>query len=142
MKQITGVVIPESELRAVMRFDSAGRYIGDIVPDSVAYRVLASVPRKPYRRITCPALAIYAVSDSAHDMFPLWETLDSAGRDGALRAFTAAVRWREESIDQFRREMAGGRIVEIRNAQHYLFLSHPDVTIRTMRQFVDSLPPI
>jgi hypothetical protein len=43
-----------------------------------------------YRAVHAPALSIYAVVDSAPQLFPLWTTLEAAGRAEA-RHFTATL---------------------------------------------------
>ena len=76
--------LPEAEVRAITRLDSAGRYAGRFGYDSIGAgytrRLLDSLPVPAYQRLRCPSLAIYAVSDSAAAYFPWYGALDAAGR--------------------------------------------------------------
>ena len=40
------------------------------------------------------------------------------------------------SCKQYRRQMRGGRVLEIRGGNHYIFVSHRDQTLRAMRDFL------
>ena len=71
--------------------------------------------RHPYADISAPALAIYAVGDR-------WQG--------------AAATWRAASRDRFAAETAAGRVLEIRDASHYLFLDHRDEVLAAMRRFL------
>jgi pimeloyl-ACP methyl ester carboxylesterase len=80
--------------------------------------------RQDYTKIKAPALAFYAVTASPH--YPTkWL---SEGAHVNLRA-KADAWWQEkghkgmrDAVEQFRREIPHGEIVEFTDAQHYLFL--------------------
>jgi pimeloyl-ACP methyl ester carboxylesterase len=80
--------------------------------------------RHPFAEITAPALAIYAVGDR-------WQ--------GEAAAWLAASR------DRFLAETAGGQVLEIDDASHYLFLDRRDEVLAAMRAFIGggtvSIPP-
>lgn len=139
-----GPRVPLAEIHNTFVFDSAGKLVRDVTPDSVAWLAVAALPRPDYRRITCPALAIYAERDSAPDMFTNWATLDSAGRAMAKAAFPAWQAFMKTSRDQFVREMRGGRVLGLPRADHYVFISHQAEVlraIRSMRAVADSAAP-
>jgi len=79
--------------------------------------------RQDYTKIRAPTLAFYAVTADEH--YPSrWLPKDA---DASLRA-KAEEWWKEkghalmrESVEQFRREIAHGEIVELNDAQHYVF---------------------
>jgi len=79
--------------------------------------------RQDYTKIQAPALAFYAATASQH--YPSKWLPDDA--DASLRAKTEAW-WQEkghalmrEPVEQFRREIPHGELVEFSNAPHYLF---------------------
>src|SRR5215471_17802361 len=78
--RLLGAQMPESEIRATTRFDEHDRFMG--VTSTMALQArLASGPRKArYDRVRCPALAIYAVPNSAVDVVPYVGELDPDGR--------------------------------------------------------------
>lgn len=78
--------------------------------------------RQDYSHIQAPALAFYAVTANKH--YPSsWLPKDA---DASLRA-KADAWWQQkghmrDAVEQFRREIPHGEIVEFTDAQHYLFL--------------------
>jgi pimeloyl-ACP methyl ester carboxylesterase len=71
--------------------------------------------RHPYAEIASPALAIYAVGDR-------WQ-----GAAGA---------WRAGCRDRFAAETTAGKVLEIHDASHYLFLDRRDEVLAAMRTFL------
>src|ERR1700693_854864 len=77
--------------------------------------------RQNYTKIKAPALAFYAVTANKH--YPSsWIPKDA---DATLRAKADAY-WQQagmrDAVEQFRREIPHGEVVEFTDAQHYLFL--------------------
>lgn len=79
--------------------------------------------RQDYTKIQAPALAFYAVT--ANKNYPSQWLPE--GADASVRA-KAEAWWQEkghalmrESVDQFRREIPHGEVVEFSDAKHYLF---------------------
>jgi pimeloyl-ACP methyl ester carboxylesterase len=89
-----------------------------------------------YRRVQAPALAIYAAGQSAF-------RLSSAApeqREALGRFLTETVEpWRRASIEQFRRGVVGGEIVEM-DAVHHLFLHKPAEAAALARLFLRRHP--
>ena len=132
--------LPEAEIRAITRLDSAGRYAGRFGYDSIGAgytrRLLDSLPVPAYQRLRCPSLAIYAVPDSAAAYFPWYGGLDAAGKQDASRYFGALVPQLQADRDQYRREAPGSHVVQIHNASHWIFLSDSAETAKAMRAFL------
>lgn len=138
------VRLPEAEVRAVARFDSSGRYIGNVGFDSLSGpnidRLMAHLPPPAYRRLECPSLAIYAVADSAAAYFPWWGALDSAGKADASRYFRVLDAALRVDRMQYQQEAPASQVVEIHNASHWVFLSHRDETLSAVRKFLAATP--
>ncbi len=80
--------------------------------------------RPDYTKVQAPALAFYAITGNQH--YPTHWLPDRA--DTSVRA-KAEAWWREkghsllrQSVDQFRREIPHGEIIELNDAPHYVFL--------------------
>jgi pimeloyl-ACP methyl ester carboxylesterase len=80
--------------------------------------------RQDYTKVQAPALAFYAVTANQH--YPTHWLPD--GADAPLRA-KAEAWWQEkghslmrDGVEQFRREIPHGEIIELNDAQHYVFL--------------------
>ena len=80
--------------------------------------------RPDYTKVQAPALAFYSVAANQH--YPSHWLPD--GADASVRA-KAEAWWQttghklmRESVEQFRREIPHGEIVELDDAKHYVFL--------------------
>ncbi|MEP7326089.1 MAG: alpha/beta hydrolase [Gemmatimonadota bacterium] len=136
---INGIRFTMGEVLSIAVFAPDGRYLRDITPTRVDAAILAGLAHPRYSRIRAPALAFYAVPDSAPQLFPWWGTMDSAQRTLGRQFFAAFATWAGEERARFRREMANGRVVELRGAQHYLFMSNETEVVREMNAFLQ--PP-
>lgn len=136
LKRAFGMHIPEAQLRAIGRYDAAGRLTADVTPGRIDSLMLAGCGHPDYRAVRAPALAIYAVVDSAPQIFPSWAALDPAGRTAANH-FTAALQtWAATERARLRRELPTAQVLELHGANHYVFSSHPNEVAQGMRAFL------
>lgn len=136
VKEIVGVSIPDEEIKATSVFSKEGKYMGDTTPGFVFPATLSTLERPAYGRIQCPALAIYAQHTSVRAAFPFYNRLDSANRQKAIASFPTMRKWDAEQEALFRKEVREGRAVGIKDANHYVFLSHPTQTAKLVRDFL------
>jgi non-heme chloroperoxidase len=133
--RITGVRVPEADVRAISRFDSSGRYVGDVTSDSLASLIVRDLAAPAYQRLACPSLAIYQSPDSLGTL-PWYAPLDSAGRAQAKRVFPMMQAYVRASRTQYQHNAPFSHVVEIRNASHFVFLSNRVQTLSAMRAFL------
>lgn len=141
VERTAGVRMPEADLRATCIFDAAGRYVRDRTPDETASRIMDGVLQPDFAHIAAPALAIYAVAEPTQTPWSpsassAWSALSEVDREKVktLFAYYGSVLARER--DRFRREVIHGQVVEIPNANHYVFLSHRALVLEKMRAFL------
>jgi non-heme chloroperoxidase len=90
---------------------------------------------KDYSSVRAPALGVTARYTMQNWFFYL-DPADSTKRKGAEHWLTEVVRpWLNAGHQRFRREMRNNRTVEF-EADHHLFNSHPDRTLREIRGFL------
>ena len=131
-----GMPIPEAQLRAIARYDTAGKLVADVTPGTIDSQMIAGSGHPQYEAVRVPALAIYAVVDSAPQVFPSWGRLDSTGRVVA-RHFTSVLQaWAAAERARFRRELPTGEVVELHGANHYVFASNAAEVTQAMRSFL------
>jgi pimeloyl-ACP methyl ester carboxylesterase len=135
--RVMGVEEPESEIRATTRFDTAGRYLGQVTADSLKARVTSGKRVARYDQVHCRALAIYAVPDSVANVIPYYRELDAAGRAQAeaLLTFVQAV------VADSRGRIAGfsqNTVVDVHGGNHFIFLQRPREVARAMRAFLSA----
>lgn len=131
-----GLVLPESEVRATTHFDTTGHYRGDVTSDSLASSIMGHLQPPAYARLRSPALAIFAASDSIQLLVPYYTALDSTGQQAVKRFAALFAPLRIASVEQFRREVPSGEVLEIRNANHYVFISNQSETLQAIRAFL------
>jgi non-heme chloroperoxidase len=134
--RVFGMRIPEAQLRAIARYDSSGKLGANVTPETIDSLMIVGCGHPNYATVRVPALAIYAVPDSAPQVFPAWGTLDPTARVAA-RHFTAVLQaWAAAERSRFRRELPAGQVVELHGANHYVFFSHAAEVTRAMRAFL------
>lgn len=134
-----GMHIPESQVRAIGRYHSAGRLTANVTPGTIDSLVLAGCGHPDYRAVRAPVLAIYAVVDSAAQIFPTWATLDSTGRAAARRFTGTLEQWAAGERARLRRELPSARVLELHGANHYVFDSHSAAVTTAMRTFLSEI---
>ena len=136
MARANGMLVPEAEVRAIAVFGPTGRYLRDVTPDSIRVAIVAAVEHPAYAKIAVPALAFYAVADSAQDLVSWYAALDSAGRVAAEKVFAVFTPFARSAREQFQREVKQGRVIELHGAHHYVFISNAAEVAREMRAFL------
>lgn len=134
-----GQHIPEAQLRAIGRYDGAGHLAANVTPSAIDSLMLAGCGHPDYMAVRAPALAIYAMVDSAPQIFPAWDTLGPADRAAALEFTARLQRWSAGERARVKRELRGVRVLELHDANHYIFDSHPAEVTQAMRTFFTAL---
>lgn len=134
--RINGIRYTIGETLSIAVFAPGGRYLRDVTPPRVDAAILGGLEHPRYSRIQAPALAFYAVLDSAPQLFSAWAGMDSTQRSQARQFFAAFQAWARDERARFRHEVAKGRVVELRGAHHYLFMSNETEVMREMSAFL------
>ncbi|HKR02177.1 MAG TPA: alpha/beta hydrolase [Pyrinomonadaceae bacterium] len=88
--------------------------------------------RPDYTKIKAPALSLYAIYG-----LQLWVPQDETARRKAQEFLdNVNLPYQRKNIEKFRKEMPKGRVVEIKNSHHYLFIKSLDEVVREMRKFL------
>lgn len=92
----------------------------------------ATAYRPDYTKIKAPALSFYAISG-----LPLWIPQDEEARRKAQEFLdNVSLPYQRKNIEKFRREMRKGRIIELKDSHHYMFIKSQDEVVREMRKFL------
>lgn len=134
----SGVRFTLGEILSIAEFGADGRYLKDVTPPRIDPAILSGLEHPQYSKVTAPALAFYAVPDSAPAMFSYYATLDSTGRAQAQAFFAAFSPWIDQERGRFRREVVNGRVVELHGAHHYIFMSNEAEVTREMKAFLET----
>ncbi len=142
LTRIYGVRWPASEIAATRVFDERGRWRRDATPAATNAKIIGGESAPDYRAVRAPVLAFYAVDRPEARDFP-WVRRMFVGRGmaqlKAMRFRAAQNRWEEGERRRFADAVPQARVVELRNASHYLFLSDESRVEAEMRQFLQGL---
>jgi pimeloyl-ACP methyl ester carboxylesterase len=88
--------------------------------------------RLDYTKIKARALSFYAISG-----LPLWVPQNEEARRKA-QEFLDNVNspYQRKNIEKFRKEMRKGRVIELKNSHHYMFIKNQDEVVHEMRKFL------
>lgn len=128
-----GYALPEAEIRHTRIIGADGSVGETRTPASVGEAIVAG--RRTFSELKVPALAIFA---SPHDFGAGLK--DDPGQREAIEAFQ---RFDEAQTEQqakaFETGVASSRVVRLRNANHYVYVSHEEAVLREIRSFLRSL---
>ena len=132
----SGVSLPDEEIKQTSIFSKEGRYVKDVTADSIGGALFVSVEHPDYNQIKCPALAIYAVSDSIIQLAPFYAKLDAVNKKKVDTLYSVWNEFNNGERARFSKEVQGGSVKEVRGANHYLFISNTAETEKLMREFL------
>jgi hypothetical protein len=124
----------EANMRAAWIVGSEGKVqyrMPDAVREALVNGMVAARP--DYTRVKAPALAFYVLWNQ-----PPWLSLcpDEATREKAFRFYEEYNRWKREQIERFRSEVVHGRVIEMPETDHHVYLHRPAKVAREMRAFL------
>lgn len=134
-----GMRIPETQLRAIGRYDSTGKLVANVTPDSIDAAMLAGAGHPDYTRVRAPVLAIYAIIDSMPNVFPAWQQFDSTSLASARRFTRILQDFGVKGRAAFRKALPSARVVELHGANHYVFYSNEPEVREAIGAFVSHL---
>ena len=125
-----------AEITATTLVAPDGSLVGLVTPSSVGQAVLDGVESPNYAGVMAPALGIYAVAQSADDVFA-WLTPTSPDW-GAAETYVATViaPAREAERVRFDTEVPNSTVLELDGANHYVFLWGPDQVAAAVLDFL------
>jgi len=132
-----GQHIPESQIRAIQRFDSTGHLVRDVTPPSVDSQMLAGAGHPDWAGIRAPSLVISAVVDSAQQVFPAYDTFDDSTQARAVRFIKVLAKWGQDGRARIRLQLDGAEWLDLYGANHYVFDSHRTEVESAMRRFLE-----
>lgn len=132
-----GMHIPESQLRAIARYDSTGHLEADVTPTSIDSQMLAGCGHPDYSKVKAPILSIYNMVDSARDLFPRLDAFSSAERASAEQFTGALQAWAGRQQAAFKAAAPNAQILELHHSNHYVFWANEAEVEQAMRGFLE-----
>jgi pimeloyl-ACP methyl ester carboxylesterase len=92
----------------------------------------AATFRPDYTKVKAPALSFYA----NYGIQPWVPQNDEAQRKSREFLDTVNLPYQNKNIEKFKSQMRNGRVVEIQNSNHYVFIKNQEEVVREMRKFL------
>ncbi len=135
-ERLSGPGYPEAEVRTMFKFDANDRFVGPTSVDAWLEKLEQGSEPVDLRRVRAPALALYAIVESAEAMLPYWHALDPTARARGEKMFEALQRLHTRLRADFSEKVERARVVRIHGARHYMFLTHPGEVTHAMLEFL------
>lgn len=132
----TEVLMPEAEIRATRVFGGDGGYIRPVTPDWILADVAHMVEHPSYNLVRAPMLALYSVYTDPSQLAPRYKTAGPDVRQSLDQILRTWQDFAEMQRSLFRKGSPNGRVVEIRGASHYLFISNRAEVLRQLAAFL------
>lgn len=126
---------PLAALSDTVRTDAAGKIIGAVTSPEIYAKLMKGIERADLVRIHAPTLAILN-RVSPKFRAPYYGDLSAAKQreyDGCISALS---KWIGGQIDRFRREVKGSKVIELHDANHYIFIVNEAMVVREVRKFL------
>jgi pimeloyl-ACP methyl ester carboxylesterase len=126
-----GVNIPESDIRARVKYDGIVEELG------VGYQAIgreATSERQHWETLAVPALAIFAVRDSFAQSEP-WVKADTSWRDAVQAVLDKSSEVEAFAIADFTRAPRGEALI-VHGGHHWVFVSHREQVLKAVRAFL------
>ena len=131
-----GYEYPEAELRASSNQNPDGSVGSDNAPDKVHFAIGRGALPRDYSRIRVPILAMFSTLSVNYRYQP-----KDAQERTAIEEFDVATKvYADRNKKNLLKAKGGVRIVDLPQADHYLFLSNEADVLREMRVFLATLP--
>jgi pimeloyl-ACP methyl ester carboxylesterase len=125
-------------LAAVVEFirtNPSGNVVAAITPPEISKKIYEGVEQAQYDRIKSPVLGIFIAMTPQYRL-SYYPDLDRARQEEFVRSIKQLSEWKTGEIRRFRSEMKNSRVVELRDANHYLFITDEALVVREMRSFL------
>ena len=134
-----GIIFPEAELRQSYACNPDGSVGQYLVSQEVRDAMFAGLASPDYARVRVPVLALFALPASLEDQMKSYKPqTPSEGAALGLR-YGLQLAWVARNEDALKRGISGVRIVELADANHYIFLSNEADVLREMHAFLAEL---
>lgn len=133
-----GFRLPLSELFAISKFDSLGRYIGDITPNTITQQIIECKDMANFERIEIPALLFFAMDDSDIYYYQYKTRMNDSTKIKFENSKFEFKNWKNDQINQFKKTMLNCKIVILQNASHYIFITNEAEVVKEIFDFLNN----
>ena len=133
------VQYPEGELIATFRVNSPFLAGTPSIDARTQQAISAAIKAPDYSSLKVPALAIYAFADPNERSPPWYDTNDQPLKSTLAEITRIRDNMERQNIELFRRHARQGRVLELQNSTHYIFLSNQREVLEAIEDFTAEL---
>jgi pimeloyl-ACP methyl ester carboxylesterase len=129
------VPLPEGELIAFHHMNNPYLAGTPNIDGRTQQAISAAIQAPDYAAVKIPALAIFAFADPDEPLPPWYDAHNQELLASLAERARIANDIKRSSIDLFRRDMKKGQVLELRNAEHYIFQSNTQEVLDAVEKF-------
>lgn len=118
-----------------VKTDASGKVIAPDASPGTGQKIYKGLTPAKLDRIKAPFLAIYNKMSPQYRLPYFW-SLSPAQQKEFVPKLQALIKWIDRAIQHFRTSVKHAKVVEIKDANHYLFLTNEAQVVREIRQFL------
>jgi len=107
-----------------------------LTPASVGDAIFPGMLKPDYSRIRVPVLAFYALPAPLKNQLQQYKPQNATEREAIEQVYAADVSFSRRSSRSLQVSLPGARIIELPEANHYVFLSNETDVLRELRAFL------
>jgi non-heme chloroperoxidase len=138
-KRTSGVAFPESELRQDYALNPDGTLGKSLRSPEVRQAMFKGLEKPDFARIKVPVLAFFAAPMSLEDEILKYQPHNEDERAAVEQQYRFEIAVRDRHIQDLKKGVPSARIVELSNANFYIFLSNEADLLRELETFVKKL---
>ncbi|WXH30018.1 Putative aminoacrylate hydrolase RutD [Myxococcus stipitatus] len=127
-----GFEVPEAEVRTSNVFDASGRWMADATPGFVYERLTQGNASPDYASVLAPVLAYYAVDVE----LPWTKAMTAVEQEQVAKVLRSLMAFGASERDRLTQALPTARVVSVREANHYFFLTHSDTVVPELSAFL------
>jgi non-heme chloroperoxidase len=126
---------PEGELIALLHINNPFLAGTPSIDARTQQAIQAAIKTPDYAAIKVPALSIYAFANPGDPLPPWYNVNDKQLLANLAELGQLSNALKRESIEQFRTQVPGGRVLEMRNARHMIYQSNAQEVLQAIERF-------
>ncbi|QSQ12321.1 alpha/beta fold hydrolase [Myxococcus landrumensis] len=131
-----GFEIPEAEVRTGNVFDARGQWTADVTPGFVYERLAQGNATPDYASVMAPVLAYYVVEEAVDVVFPWTKAMTPSEQEQISKVLRKLQTFGAAEQKRLTQALPTARVVGVREANHYFFLTHSDTVVPELSAFL------
>jgi non-heme chloroperoxidase len=131
----SGYRAPLAAICHLVRRTPSGRVVGPVTPPEIPKKILEGLQPAAYDRIQAPALGIFNAMTPRYRL-PYYRELAPADQAKFDQVIVPLAEWNAAAIRRFKTSVKGARVVELEDANHYVYIVNEGLVAEEMRRFL------